>query len=185
MLFSIKYVYVNEVNGNLIYLSEKENEERILSGKIDKNSILGAEVLFFNGKETCKKEIYVGNKYLVEDVVDNKYNANALNVRFPNVFLEQAKRYDVSKIIQFPQINKINGSKNGQRLVEWRFLEGDEVVIPWDCYENIYQKLDSSLQLFKKMATGYEEKSFANMSSKYPYESRVNSLTLRRHVSSR
>lgn len=186
MVFSIKYVYVNEVNGSLICLSEKENEEKILNGEIDKNSVLGAQVVFFNGKETSTREIYVGNKYMVGDIVDNKHNARALNVKFPNVFAEKAKRYGVTNIIQFPQINKINGSTvKPKKLVEWRFLEGDEVVIPWDSYENVYQKLEGSLQPFKKMATGYEEEKFMDIYSKYPREARANSLTLCRHISSR
>lgn len=183
MLYSIKYVYVNALNGSLVYLSEKENEALIASGKLDKNSVLGAKVMYFNGREVASREIYVGNKLMVEDICNNKYNAEVLNVRFLNVFLEKAKRYNVSTIIQFPQINRINCDElKNKKLVEWHFLEGDEVVIPWDSHESVYEKLESSLEPFKKMATGFENSKFVKTSNKYTRERK---LTLHRHVSSR
>ena len=160
MLYNIQYVYGKD----------KEGEK----------SLVGAKVLGFDGDKTYVQEIYVGLEFSLEDIVENKINADAIGIKNIEVLKDRYENLKASGIIYFPHLNS------------YEFLEKGDVVLPFTSTELVASTLENALQPYKNKATDKVVKE--KMAAKKAYvESldpadpmvELNGLSLRRRVSSR
>ena len=99
MLYSIQYVY------------DKDSR--------NKKTLIGAKVLGFDGDKTFLQEIYVGMKFTLEDITENKINADAIGVTNTDILKTRYENLNASGIIYFPELNR------------YEFLGENDIVIPW------------------------------------------------------
>lgn len=160
MLYSIQYVY--------------DKDSRC------KKTLIGAKVLGFDGDKTFLQEIYVGIKFTLEDITENKINADAIGVSNTDILKTRYENLNASGIIYFPELNR------------YEFLGENDIVIPWISSELVASTLENALQSYRNKTTDKVVKE--KMAAKKAYvESldpadpmvELNGLSLRRRVSNR
>ena len=160
MLYSIQYVYGKDSRG--------------------KKTLIGAKVLGFDGDKTFLQEIYVGMKFTLEDITENKINADAIGVTNLDILKTRYKNLNAAGIVYFPELER------------YEFLEEGDIVIPWISAELVASALEDALQPYKNKATDkvVREKVAARrayVESLDPEDPMVelNGLSLSRHASNR
>ena len=160
MLYNIQYVY-----------GKNKNEEKTL---------IGAKVLEFDGEKTYVQEIYVGLEFSLEDIIENKINADAIGVTNLDILKTRYKNLNAAGIVYFPELER------------YEFLEEGDIVIPWISAELVASALEDALQPYKNKATDkvVREKVAARrayVESLDPEDPMVelNGLSLGRHASNR
>lgn len=106
-----------------------------------KEVLEGAKIFQFDGKNTSIKEIYVGIQLDFDSIYNNVENASLIGVRNREIFKAQYEKYEASGVIYFPQTG------------EYKFLEKDDVVLPWISNDTIEETLENALQIYRNKAT--------------------------------
>ena len=160
MLYNIQYVY-----------GKNKNEEKTL---------IGAKVLEFDGEKTYVQEIYIGLEFSLEDILENKINADAIGITNTDILKTRYKNLNAAGIVYFPELER------------YEFLEEGDLVIPWISTELVANTLEDALQPYRNKATDMVVKE--KIAAKKAYvESldpadpivELNGLSLRRRVSNR
>ena len=122
---TFKYVYDSDENGN--------------------QQLLGVEIASFNNICIRNAEYYVGFELDINDVVNNKVNADILGIDD----LEKFKRYYYSAratgIVFFPQTGK------------YSYLERGDTVIHWDGNDKIESQLEEKIIPYKNQLVSPQE----------------------------
>lgn len=114
------------------YVYDKDKNER--------KQLLGAKVYQFDGSKTKVQEIYVGIKFVLEDLKNN------INMSlFEGTTYDRIKmKYDsvsAAGIIYFPQTEN------------YAFLEDNDEVINWNGHDRTAGLLDKALEPYKELAS--------------------------------
>ena len=160
MLYSIEYV-----------TDKDKNEKEVLKG---------AKIFGFNGEDISVKEVYVGLKYNLEEILGNEIIAKFLGINNLDVFKAKYEKVGATGVIYFPELNK------------YEYLEEGDVVIPFVNSRLVKDSLDKVLRPYKKAATNriVKQKLEAKKVCREDLDPadpliELKDLSLSRHVSSR
>lgn len=117
---------------NIKYVYDKNKE--------NKTVLLGVRISLTDGEKTIKKEIYVGLPFALEDILENKINANLLGVNNGALFTKEYNSVAASGIIYFPQTDS------------YSFLEEGDDVILWNGEDKIEDMLEEAIEPYRELS---------------------------------
>ena len=134
----------------------------------------------FNGEDISVKEVYVGLKYSLEEILNNEIIAKFLGINNLEIFKAKYEKVEAIGVIYFPELNK------------YEYLEEGDVVIPFVNSRLVKDSLDKVLRPYKKAATNriVKQKLEAKKVCREDLDPadpliELKDLSLSRHVSSR